>query len=172
VCPSRKAVHLSYQTSVSARGGSGQFFIAQPVEQHGATPLPSGRWAIGKAESEGTDIVIMQRAGDWLLSALVQELSAAGYEVRTVAVLPVGAVKGMKPAIATLSANQSSSALILSTVAEMKVVAEISKDGQLVKTVSVQAKDHEEGLDRSSEPIRLALEKTLRALMQELIPKC
>jgi hypothetical protein len=36
--------------------------------------------------------------------------------------------------------------------------------------VTVQARDQEEGLDRSSEPIRLALEKTLRALMQELIP--
>ena len=44
------------------------------------------------------------------------------------------------------------------------------KAGRLVKTLTVSAKDEEEGMDRSSEPVREALDKLLQGAMKELIP--
>jgi hypothetical protein len=53
----------------------------------------------------------------------------------------------------------------------VKLAARLWKDGRLVKTATVSARDEEEGIDRSAEPIRVALQKTLQAAMQELVPE-
>ena len=94
-----KRVELSYQALVRTGGGSGEIFLAQPIEQHNRVPLPGGKWAIGKVD------------------------------------------------------------------------AQLWKNGQLVKTLTVGARAEEEGVDRSSEPIRLALRKTLQTVMQDLVPE-
>jgi hypothetical protein len=165
---SEKRVDLTYARFVNTKGGSGQVFVAEPVmKQHPAT-LPSGGRIVGKAE--GADIIVNEDPAKWLLSALVQELSAAGYEVRTVPALPAGVSKGVEPTVLTLSADQSSGVVIVTTVTAIKLEAQLWKNGQIIKTLTAGARDHEEGRDGSSEPIRSALEKTLQQAMQELIP--
>ena len=165
-----KRVELSYQALVRTGGGSGEIFLAQPIEQHNRVPLPGGKWAIGKVDGV-TDVVSTESAGNWLIAALREELLAAGYQVKTGGDLPARVVKGLKVTILTLSANQVSKMLTISSITEVKVDAQLWKNGQLVKTLTVGARDEEEGVNRSSEPIRLALQKTLQTVMQDLIPK-
>ena len=164
-----KRVDLTYQRHVDATGGSGEIFVAQPTIKRNPEALPAGREVLGKAGD--ADIVIAQSPADWLLSAIKEELSAAGYEVKTVAVLPPDVPKGVKPSIVALSAHQSSSIVKVTTITEVKLEAELWKNGKLLKTLTASAQDHEEGADRSSEPIRQALEKALQGAMEELVPE-
>jgi hypothetical protein len=89
---------------------------------------------------------------------------------RRVAALPPGASKGVRPAILALSVHQSSELVTVTTLAEVKLEAQLWRHGQLLKTLTASAKDQEEDMDRSSEPIRQALEKALQGAMQELLP--
>ena len=83
--------------------------------------------------------------------------------------LPANVSKGMRATLLALSANQSSKTLTISTVTELKLEVQLWKNGQLIKTLTAGARDEEEGLDRSSEPVRSALEKTLQRTLQELV---
>jgi len=166
--PVEKRVDLTYGSSVKATGGSGEVLVAQPVMKQNLAVLPSGRQIIGK--SGDIDIVIGENPANWLLSALKLELSAAGYDVKTVPTLPAGVSKGINTIFLTLSANQSSKVLTIITTTDVKLEVQLWTNGQLAKTLTVSAQDYEEGADRSSEPIRLALEKTLNRVMQELLP--
>jgi hypothetical protein len=163
-----KRVDLTYERSANATGGSGEVFVAQPVMKQNLAALPSGRQVLGKAED--TDVVIKESPANWLLSALKLELSAAGYDVKAVPTLPSGVSKGVQATMLALSANQSPKVLTVTTVTEVKVEAELWKNGQLIKTLTAGARNQEEGMDRSPEPIRSALEKTLQRVMQELVP--
>lgn len=163
-----KPVDLTYERFVNTTGGSGQVFVAEPVMKQHLTALPSGKRIVGKAED--ADIVVNEDPAKWLLSALVQELSAAGYDVKTAPALPAEVSKGVQETVVALSANQSSGVLIVTTVTEVKLEAQLWKHGQIIKTLTAGAQDHEEGTGRSSESIRSALEKALQRAMQELIP--
>ncbi len=166
--PLEKHVELTYERLATSRSASGEVFVAHPTVKQPLTALPGGRQVLGKAGD--TDIVIEKSPEDWLLSAFVEELSAAGYNVRTVAALPPGASKAVVPAILALSARQTSEVLIVTTFAEVKLEAQLWRHGQLLKTLTVSASDQEEGMDRSSEPVRRALEKALQSAMGELLP--
>ncbi|OPY71581.1 MAG: hypothetical protein A4E64_03194 [Syntrophorhabdus sp. PtaU1.Bin058] len=164
----RQQVDLTYGRFVNAAGGSGELFIARPAAQYSAAPFQAGRTVLGKTGEE--EIFTGNDPVDWFLSALVEELSAAGYKVKTCTELPDRVSKGVKPAIVGLSANQSSNALTISTVAQVRLEAQVFKDGRLTKTLTSGARDEDEGMDRSAEPIRWALEKTLQHAMQGLVP--
>jgi hypothetical protein len=166
--PLEKRVDLTYERFVNATGGSGSLFVTQPILKQRLPLLPSGRQVIG--EGEGTDVVTKDSPANWLLSALVQELSAAGYKVETGPNLPAGVPKGITASILTLSVNQSSRVVTVTTVTDVRLEAKLWKNGQLIKTLTASARDQEEGVDRSSEPIRWALEKTLQRALQELVP--
>lgn len=166
--PMEKRVDLTYERFVNATGGSGEVFVAQPMMKQNLATLPSGKQIIGKAGD--ADVVIEESPASWLLSALKLELSAAGYDVKKVAALPTGVSKGVKATILAVYADQSSKVLTVITVTEVKLEAQLWKNGQLIKTLTASARDQEEGADRSSEPIRSALEKTLQRTMQELVP--
>ncbi len=163
-----KPVDLTYGRFVNATGGSGELFVAEPMMKQNLAALPSGKQIIGRAGD--ADVVIRESPADWLRSALVEELSAAGYDPKKVDALPAGVSRGVKATIITLSANQSSSVLTVTTVAEVKLEVQLWKNGQPIKTLTVSARDQDEGIDRSSEPIRWALEKTLQRAMQDLVP--
>ena len=166
--PLEKHVDLTYERVATSRSASGEIFVAQPTMEQRLTPLPGGRQILGK--SGDADIVIDTSPADWLLLAFVEELSAAGYNVKTVALLPPGASEGVLPSILILSAHQSSEVVAVTTQAEVKLEAQLWRNGQLLKTLTASARDQEEGMDRSSEPIRQALEKALQSAMRELLP--
>ncbi len=166
--PLEKRVDLTYQRLGGAGGGSGDVFIARPVARQELPALPSGKRLVGKAED--SDLVLSENPENWVFSALTQELSAAGYNVRTVEALPSGVGKGLKTIITGLSADQSSKVFTIVTLSEVKLEVQLWKDGSLIKTLTASARDQEEGFDRSSEPVRLALEKTLQRVMHEIVP--
>ena len=163
-----KRVDLIYQGFVHAAGGSGRLFVAEPVMKENLAARVSDAQIIGKAE--GADVVVEGKPANWLLSALVKELSAAGYDVKTVPALPPDVSKGVEATFVALSANQSAGVFKVTTVTEIKLEARLWKDGETITTLTAEARDHEEGTDRSSEQIRSVLEKTLQRAMQELVP--
>ena len=166
--PLEKHVDLTYEKFVNAAGGSGDLFIAEPVMQQKLGALPSGKQIVGT--EKGTDLVVTKSPADWLRSALAQELSAAGYSPRMVKDLPAGVSKGIKTAILVLTASQATRMLTVVTVTEVKLEVEVWKNGQLVNRLTASARDQEEGMDRSAEPIRSAFQRTLQRALQELVP--
>lgn len=74
-------IDLTYQRIVNAHGGSGEIFIAKPKEQH-SQQKKSGQLIIGEVitgfGAKGADVVTNSDAGDWIVAALMQELSFAG----------------------------------------------------------------------------------------------
>lgn len=166
--PVQQRVVLTYERFVNASGGSGQIFVAVPETRYSATPFRAEKEVLGKTGEE--DIFTQDNPARWFFTALAEELSAAGYEVKACPELPDNISKGIKPAIVGLSANQSFNVLTVSTVAEVKLEVQVFKNGRLIKTLHSGARDEYEGVDRSSEPIRSGLEKTLQGALKELIP--
>ncbi len=166
--PVQQRVVLTYERFVNASGGSGQVFVAAPEARYSATPFRAGKVVLGKTGEE--DIFTQDNPARWLFTALAEELSAAGYEVKSCRELPDNVSKGIRPAIVGLSAHQSFNVLTVSTVAEVKLEAQVFKNGRLIKTLAAGARDEYEGVERSSEPIRLSLEKTLQGSLKQLIP--
>ena len=174
-----KPVALTYERFVNATGGTGEVYVTRPPEKPdasgstgstGPAMLPGGRLILGKSRETDADVVTRQSVTGWIADALAEELRAAGYTVRVVTELPRGAEKGLKTSIQSLSADQYSKALTLSTVVEIKLAVEIWRRGDLLKTLTAGAREEREGFDRSSEPIRQTLQNTLQRVMQELIP--
>ena len=166
--PSQQRVVLTYERFVNASGGSGQIFVAAPEARYSATPFAAGKEVLGKTGEE--DVFTQDNPARWFFTALAEELSAAGYEVKACPELPDSVSKGIRPAIVGLSAHQSFNVLTVSTVAEVKIEAQVFKNGRLIKTLAAGARDEYEGVERSSEPIRLSLEKTLQGSLKQLIP--
>ncbi len=130
--------------------------------------LPSGKLLIGKAGS--TDLVVSQDPASWVRSALVQELTAAGYDVKEAQSSPGQTARELKTSILELSARQSPNIVTLVTVAEVKLEVQVLKSGQPVTTLTASAQDQEESTVRSPAIIEAALEKTLHRALQELLP--
>lgn len=166
--PVQQRVDLTYERAVNASGGSGEIYIAQPMARYSEKPFTPGKQVLGKSAEE--DIFTLNDPLYWLFYALAEELSAAGYEVKTCQDLPDNVSKGVKASIVKLSASQSFNILTVSTIAEVKLEAQVFKKGRLSKTLFAGARDEYEGVERSSEPIRLSLEKTLQGSLQQLIP--
>src|SRR5574340_1076488 len=134
---------LSYEKIVNAKGGSGELFISKPVEQHKAFKKPSGEMAIGKIKDTDREIITDDSISDWVMLALIQELYTAGYNVKTVSELPVDVVKGVKIIISGIKADQVFGTLIIKTESEIRLSAEMWKNGKSVKTLKIEG-SHEE----------------------------
>ena len=168
-----KPVTLTYERSVKTSGGEGEIFLAGPAEKMDAlrpTMLPGGRMILGVSRETNADIVTRQSVFGWVADALAEELRSAGYTVRIVSEVPRGVEKGLTLSILALSADQLPKVVTLSTVVEIKLSVELFRKGDLLKTLTAGVRDEEEAFDRSSEPIRKALQKSLQRVMQELVP--
>lgn len=168
--PLEKRIDLNYQRAVSAAGGSGEVFVAKP--ELGTQPLkmPGGRSIVGTVKDAGTQIVTADDPGEWVMRALIQELYGAGYEIKTVAVMPQDAPKGVAVRILRMSANQTTDGLILTTNTDIELAADLWKNGRLVKTLTVSTGSEDQGLDRSGEFVAEALVRTLQSAMKQLVP--
>lgn len=163
-------VELGYEKVVSAQGGSGDLYIAKAAEKHAAVRKPSGTLMIGMVKGTDRDVVTSDNVSEWLTLALVQELYAAGFNVRTVDDLPLNASRGLKTDILSLTANQSVDFLTVTTTTGLQVSVEIWQEGKKSQALTINAGNEEKGADRSSAPISQSLRKSLQNLMRQLVP--
>jgi hypothetical protein len=124
----------------------------------------------GKVNGSKGDVVTGDSIDDWFLKALEKELSAAGYRVKTVAGLPDDALKGLKPSVLKISADQTLGLIKATTVVRLKLSVQVWKGGKLVKTVSVSAGNEDEGIDHSAGHISTLLMNTLQNGMKNIVP--
>jgi hypothetical protein len=102
-------------------------------------------------------------------SALAEELYHAGYKVRAAPSLSHGQ-KGVLIRVVSLSGNQYSNGLFLSTYTQIGLSADVWKQGRLVKTLTATAGSQEQGVDRSGAPVSTAFRGTLQSVLQQLVP--
>lgn len=88
---------LTYEKTVNATGGSGELFIAKPIEKHNAVKKPSGMLILGAVKGTDRAVVTKDSIGDWVMLALMKELYIAGYNVKAVSELPENVSKGLRP---------------------------------------------------------------------------
>lgn len=163
-------VKLGYETVVGSRGGLGELFIAKPVEQHKAFRKSSGELVIGEIADTGREIVTSDSISDWLMLAFVQELYAAGYNVKTVSALPSDVVKGLTITLSEIKAGQVFGTLVVTTESGIKLSVEVWKNGKQVKTLPIEVVNEEKGVDRSAETVSTLLRKNLQNLMKQVVP--
>jgi hypothetical protein len=163
-------VGLTYENIVGAGGGGGELSIAKPLEQYALDKTPGGLWILGTVNGTEGAVVTGDSVDDWFLNALAEELSAAGYHVKTVTGLPEDAVKGCKPAVLKISADQTLSLITAETVVRLKLSVEVWKEGKLVKTVSVSAGNEDKGIDHSTGHLSYLLMNTLQNAMRNIVP--
>ncbi len=168
--PLEKRVDLTYQKSVIGQRGSGDVFVTRPVVEPQMPRVPGSLPVIGTVKETGTRIIATSDVSDWVMTALMQELYAAGYEVKTVPQIPPAAAKGVHVRITRLSVNQTIEGLLVTTSIDIAMAADIRKNGQLVKTLNVSAGGQDQGFDRSAAFVSESLQKVLQSAMQQLIP--
>ena len=164
-----KTANLTYQRAANVRGGSGEVDLAKPVIEVRLGRMP-GRIVLGSVQNTGTQIVTTDDIPEWVMGALIDELHFAGYEIRTVPILPSDVSRGVFVRVTKLSVDQEDSGLILSTSTEIGLSAEIWKDGRLSKTLTATASSRDEDMDRTGESVAASLQKTLQSAMAELMP--
>ncbi|HAK88989.1 MAG: hypothetical protein A2077_05905 [Nitrospirae bacterium GWC2_46_6] len=162
---------LTYEKIVNAKGGSGDIYMAKPLETHNAARKPSGVLMLGMVKETDRDVVTGDSISDWVMLAMLQELYTAGYNVKTVKGLPDNVSKGIAVSVAAISADQDSDFVAIKTVSNMKISIQLWKDGKNVKSLTFDAGNEEKGVDRSAEPISKSLQKTLQNIMKQLVPE-
>ncbi len=168
--PLEKRVDLTYQKSVTGQHGSGDVFVTRPVVEPQMPKVPGSLPVIGTVKETGTRIIATSDVSDWVMAALMQELYAAGYEVRTVPQIPPAARKGVHVRVTRLSVIQNIENLLVTTTTDIALAADIWKNGQLVKTLNVSTGGQDQGFDRSAGFVAESLQKVLQSAMQQLIP--
>lgn len=165
-----KRVDLTYERGMGRVRSSGEVYVAKTVIKDRLPRLPGGRVVLGTVGGTATQIVTSDDVERWVQAALMDELFASGYEVRTVPSLPHGVPKGVVVRIQGLSVNQESDGLILRTVTDITLMVDLWKSGRLINTVTISAGGQDEGIDRSGAVVSLTLEATLRKALGKLMP--
>jgi uncharacterized lipoprotein YajG len=166
-----KRVDLGYERKTSITGGAGELLIAKPVTEHHVVRAPGGRTVLGTVNEAGTQITTTDDVSEWIMRALMQELYGAGFEIKTVGRMPEHAGKGVLVRIVRLSGNQSTDGITITTRTDIELAADLWKNGRLLKTITVATGSEDKGLDRSGAFVSDALQRTLQAAMQQLLPE-
>jgi hypothetical protein len=165
-----KVADLTYGRITGTKGGSGEVYLAKTVVEQPFPRLPGGRVVLGTVKDSVTQIVTSGDISRWIVSALMEELYSAGYEVRTVDSLPQKVTRGVLVRIVHLSSNQDSDGLVLRTSTEIDLAAEMWRAGRLAKTLTVSASSQDEGIDRSGAVVTSSLRATLQSAFGQLMP--
>ncbi len=163
-------VNLTYDVAVDAKGGSGELFIAGAEETYNAVRKPSGEMIIGSVKGTDRNVVTKSNIGDWIMIAFMDELRAAGYNVKPITELPGNAAKGLKIIVSKVNANQTAELVTITTTVDMKISVEIWKKGTKIITLGTGAAIEKKGIDRSEKPIEIAMKETLQNALKELLP--
>lgn len=168
-------VDLSYEKVVNARGGSGEVFIAKPKNSHNLNRKPSGDWIIGTVKNtygmKTADVITSNDIGDWIVSALMQELTFAGYSVKPVTELPNDVSKGIDLTVLKVFVDQDPGFWTVGAISDLQFVVEAWKNGVKVKSFNVAAKGDERSMAGSAETKGVSLRKALQAAMQQAVPE-
>lgn len=165
-----KKVDLRYERLGELRGGAGELYIARPVERHNLAKKPSGAFILGRVKGTDADIVTEDSISDWVISALSEEFTFAGYHVKVVPELPESPPKGIKVVIFNVIADQEAGLVTIKSTTDLKISFELWKGKRNVRNLSVETGAEEKGMDRSSEPINTALKKALQNAVQKAVP--
>lgn len=169
-------VDLTYDRVVNATGGSGAILIAKPKDVSNLGRLPSGEWVLGTVKGsfggKKFDIVTPTNVGDWIVSALTQELSFAGYHVNTVTELPEGVLKGIDLTILKVSVNHGG-VWKLGAVSDVQFRVDIVEKGIKTKSFNVLATGDERTLlvGVGVKNVGISLRKAMQIGMQQAVPE-
>ena len=164
-------VNLTYDKYVNAGGGSGELFIATPVETHSAVKRPSGEIVIGIVKGSDRKVVTTSDIGYWVMNALTEELRTAGYSIKTVNKIPENAPKGLNILLSRIDANQTNDLVTVTTEAHLNISAEIWKNGNKIHVLNVRSDNEKKGIERSAETIAVVLKETLQNALKDLVPR-
>lgn len=166
-------VDLSYERTVNASGGSGELFIAKPKE-HQSLTKKSTSWVVGTVKNtlgmKTADVITENDIGDWLVGALSQELSVAGYSIKTVSELPNDVSKGLDLTILKVFVDQDPGFTSVGAISDVRFAVEIWKNGIKAKALNIAAKGDERSMIGSAKTKGISFRKAMQAAMQEAVP--
>lgn len=166
-------VDMSYERIVNARGGSGEVLIAKPKE-HQSLMKKSNSWIVGTVKNtlgmKTADVITENNLGDWLVGALVQELSVAGYNAKTVSALPNDVSKGLDLTILKVYVDQDPGFWTVGAISDVQFTVEIWKNGMKAKALNIAAKGDERSMVGSAETKGISFRKAMQAAMQQAVP--
>jgi hypothetical protein len=117
------------------------------------------------------DVVTENNIGDWIVGALVQELSFAGYNTRTVSELPSDASKGIDLTVLKVFVDQDPGFWTVGAISDIQFTVEIWKNGIKAKVLNIAAKGDERSMAGTAETKGISLRKAMQAAMQQAVPE-
>ena len=97
------------------------------------------------------DVITENDIGNWLVDALSQELSVAGYSIKTVSELPNDVSKGLDLTILKVYVDQDPGFTSVGAISDVQFEVEIWKNGIKAKALKIAAKGDERIHDRVSQ---------------------
>ena len=168
-------VDLSYERTVGAKGGAGDIMIAKPVEMQSLTKKGENVWVIGSVKNtygvRTADTVTDNNLGDWVVRALTQELTDAGYLISHVDKLPPGIPKGLDVTVLRVWVDQDPGFWSVGAISDVQFNIDIWKNGTKVKTVNIAGKGDDRSIAGTAETKGLSLKKALQAAMRQAVPE-
>jgi hypothetical protein len=116
------------------------------------------------------DVITENNLGDWLVGALVQELSFAGYHTKTVSTLPNDVSKGLDLTILKVYVDQDPGFWTVGAISDVQFTVEIWKNGMKAKALNITAKGDERSMVGSAETKGISFRKAMQAAMQQAVP--
>lgn len=167
---------LTYAPLVSSVRVTGSVQLARPVVA--GVPKRGADWLIGGVRnavgSRTADVLTGSDVGDWVNTALLRELTNAGYLVEPVTALSAGVRKGIQVTLTALSVDDEIQVAdrVAGARADLAFSLDLWQAGVKVKTLNISAQGGAQyGGFFSPEQKSLALGKALQSAMQQAIPE-
>ena len=167
-------VDLTYERLLIASGGYGDLFIAKAKEQHNLERKGSGV-IIGTVKNtygmKTADVVTFDNVGDWIVNALSQELSSAGYNVKTVLVLPSDVIRGLNVTVLRLYVDQDPGFWTVGAITDLHFIVKAWRNGSKIKSFTLVAKGDDRSVAGSPKTKGISLRKALQSAMKQVVPE-
>jgi len=168
-------VDLAYEAANIGTGGSGDVYIARPIDNITQDKNAKGQLIIGTVKNtygiKTADVVTEDSVSDWIVNAFTQELSFAGYKVHPVESLPDEVSKGLQIFIFRVFVDQDPGFFTVGAISEVCYNVQIWKNGENIAQINVKGKGDERSAMGSAETKGLSLKKALEASIQEAMPQ-
>jgi hypothetical protein len=170
-----RKVDVLYQPVANGTGGAGDLYLSASGRQQGIGAKGTVQWIVGTVKNkdgEKTGNVVTGTAPvDQVMDAFKQELSAAGYTVIPVGVLPQNVARGVDIAAVTIELDENYDLIKSDGISRLTVSVDLWKNGQKVRKLEYKSMLSDFAVKDRDLLLPKLLQKSLQEVMKQAIPE-
>jgi hypothetical protein len=167
-CAKYGEIELTYVPINLSSGKQGELFIEMPRDESHYRYSKNGFLVIG--EMGWQDVVTSSSPADWVVYAYAKELALAGYNVKTVEIIPDYAEKGLQFTLKHVYADSDIGLFTSGVIAQVKYDIMVWRNGVKVGTLQVEGKDQARSIPLTIKHYGLATRAALTDGVKRSLP--